>query len=116
MSLILQYSPYADKEAFAKRLAAGLKRTDISVAAEVESEFADDMIIIFEVDENGESVGNWGYEILLPMTAHNQYSIEYMGMPFSEKPFKIFGHTSDFDELLATIEALEFHKSGTSLN
>lgn len=88
-----------------------LTRTDFAVMYVAESEYDCEMVLLYEVDSNGESLGEIGYEV--EVNDDGTYSIHYLEMPWSPEPFPSFAVTSNIDELMAAINSIEFHVSGT---
>lgn len=109
MTIVTTESTQTAKTEFVAALNAGLTRTDCRVEY-----FPDeDMILIYEIDEAGENLCEWGYEINLPQNAEEKYSLFYHGMPFGAEGYESFAHTDDVNALIATLNALKFHEDGT---
>lgn len=87
-----------------------LTRTDFAVMHCVESDDYE-LVLLYEVDSSGESLGEMGYEV--EMNDDGTFSLHYLGMPWSPEPFPSFAKTSNPDELMAAINSIKFHVSGT---
>lgn len=88
-----------------------LTRTDFAVMNCVEPDDYE-LVLLYEVDSAGESLGEMGYEVEL--NDDGTFSLHYLEMPWSPEPFPSFAKTSNFDELMAAINSIEFHVSGTN--
>ena len=113
-TIVTKRATLTDKKEFAATLNAGLTRTDCRVEFFPESEDYDDMIMLYEIDEAGQNLCEWGYEINLPAEDDGKYSLFYLGMPHSYEGYTSFAHTDDVTALIATINALKFHEDGTN--
>lgn len=100
-----------NREELTTLIRKSLTRTDFAVMHVVESADDYEMILLYEVDEAGESLGEIGYEV--EVNDDGTFSLHYLEMPWSPEPFPSFAKTSNIDELIAAINSIEFHTSGT---